>query len=70
MTSGVSPVRLGNTHPNIVPYQVFQTADGFIIIAVGNDTQFARLCELLDVQDLVGDEKYSTIKPGCFIEIR
>lgn len=62
LTSGVSPVRLGNTHPNIVPYQVFQTADGFIIIAVGNDTQFARLCELLDVQDLVGDEKYSTNK--------
>lgn len=62
LTSGVSPVRLGNTHPNIVPYQVFQTSDGFIIIAVGNDTQFARLCELLEVQELAFDEKYSTNK--------
>ena len=62
LTSGVSPSRLGNTHPNIVPYQVFQTADGFIIIAVGNDAQFARLCELLGVQHLATDEKYSTNK--------
>ena len=62
LTSGVSPTRLGNTHPNIVPYQVFQTADSFIIIAVGNDTQFARLCELLDCVHLSTDENYATNK--------
>ena len=62
LTSGVSPVRLGNTHPNIVPYQVFETSDSFIIIAVGNDTQFARLCELLEVQQLAVDERFSTNK--------
>ena len=62
LASGVSPQRLGNTHPNIVPYQVFQTSDGFIIIAVGNDTQFARLSELLDLQQLAMDERYSTNK--------
>ena len=60
LTSGVSPVRLGNTHPNIVPYQVFETSDSFIIIAVGNDSQFARLCELLDLGHLSDDENYST----------
>ena len=62
LTSGVSPVRLGNTHPNIVPYQVFQTTDSFIIIAVGNDTQFERLCELLDMAHISADAKYSTNK--------
>lgn len=62
LTSGVSPVRLGNRHPNIVPYQVFETADSFIIIAVGNDTQFARLCALLDLEHLAADERFLTNK--------
>src|SRR5699024_5583420 len=44
LTTGESPRRLGNAHPNIVPYQAFPTADGDMIIAVGNDSQFANLC--------------------------
>ncbi len=47
LASGQSPGRLGNAHPSIVPYQAFAAADGHFILAVGNDTQFARLCELL-----------------------
>ena len=45
--------RLGNAHPNIVPYQPFKTADGFIIVAIGNDTQFKRFCELADCSNIV-----------------
>ncbi|HEX7711798.1 MAG TPA: CoA transferase [Sphingomonadaceae bacterium] len=45
--SGEAPHRLGNAHPNIVPYEAFPTADGWVIVAVGNDEQFARLVELL-----------------------
>jgi len=62
LTSGISPGRLGNAHPNIVPYQVFQASDGFIIVAVGNDTQFSRFCTLLDLAELSDDEQYSTNK--------
>ncbi len=62
LTSGVSPQRLGNAHPNIVPYQVLQTADGFIIVAVGNDSQFARYCQLLGLNELSTDEKFATNK--------
>ena len=47
LVSGASPHRMGNAHPNIAPYQVFAVADGHIILAVGNDGQFARLCEAL-----------------------
>ena len=43
--------RLGNAHPNIVPYQPFKTADGFIIVAIGNDAQFKRFCELADCSE-------------------
>lgn len=46
LASGKTPGRLGNAHPNIVPYQAFATADGHIILAVGNDTQFVKFCEL------------------------
>lgn len=60
LTSGVSPVRLGNAHPNIVPYQVFPTADSFIIVAVGNDSQFARFCELVGLAGLSANEKFSS----------
>jgi len=47
LVSGKVPERLGNAHPNIVPYQVFPVADGHIIIATGNDNQFAKLCAVL-----------------------
>ncbi len=50
LASGVVPHRLGNAHPNIVPYEAFPTADGWLIIAVGNDTQFARLCRVLGIE--------------------
>ena len=58
LASGVNPSRLGNAHPNIVPYQAFKTRDGFIILAIGNDAQFARFCELGGRDDLAGDERY------------
>ena len=49
LASGETPHRLGNAHPNIAPYEVFATADSWIILAVGNDAQFARACEVLDL---------------------
>jgi crotonobetainyl-CoA:carnitine CoA-transferase CaiB-like acyl-CoA transferase len=49
LATGTEPDRHGNAHPNIVPYQVFAAADGDLVLAVGNDAQFARLCEVLDV---------------------
>lgn len=49
LASGKSPTRLGNAHPNIVPYEAYPCADGWAIIAVGNDSQFARLADLLDL---------------------
>ncbi len=52
LVSGKSPKRMGNAHPNIVPYQVLPVADGHIIIAVGNDGQFRRLCGVLGVPGL------------------
>ncbi len=60
LVSGTSPGRLGNAHPNIVPYQAFATADGHIVIAVGNDGQFAKLCELAGVGELARDPRYAT----------
>jgi crotonobetainyl-CoA:carnitine CoA-transferase CaiB-like acyl-CoA transferase len=60
LASGSPPRRLGNAHPNIVPYQVFQTADGPIIIASGNDGQFARVCELLGLRSLAADDRFKT----------
>ena len=60
LTSGRVPTRLGNAHPNIVPYQVFPTADGHIIIAVGNDEQFRRLCQVLDQAELLTDPRFAT----------
>ncbi len=60
LVSGNSPKRLGNAHPNIVPYQVFPTADGHLIIACGNDRQFAALCKLLALDTLAADPRYAT----------
>ena len=58
LCSGKVPTRQGNAHANIVPYQVFDAADGEIIIAVGNDTQFARLCSVLGCPEYASDERY------------
>lgn len=60
LTSGNVPKRRGNGHPNIVPYQVFETADGYAIIAVGNDGQFQRFCDFLGVDDLAENADYAT----------
>jgi crotonobetainyl-CoA:carnitine CoA-transferase CaiB-like acyl-CoA transferase len=54
------PTRIGNAHPNIVPYQVFPVADGHVIIAVGNDTQFGKLCGVLGEPGLAKDPAYLT----------
>lgn len=54
------PQRLGNGHPNIVPYQVFSTLDAPMILAVGNDAQFRRFCEVAGVMHLATDERYAT----------
>ncbi|GAB4389501.1 CaiB/BaiF CoA transferase family protein [Albidovulum sp.] len=60
LVSGQPPVRLGNSHPNIVPYSTFDCADGWIIIAVGNDGQFRRLCELLGMAEIADDPRFAT----------
>ena len=60
LTTGVPPVRMGNAHPNIVPYQDFPTADGAMIIAVGNDGQFAALCKVLGHPEWAKDERFAT----------
>ena len=60
LASGVAPKRLGNAHPNIVPYQTFAVADGHIIIAVGNDQQFARLCAVLGLEGLAVNPQFLT----------
>jgi crotonobetainyl-CoA:carnitine CoA-transferase CaiB-like acyl-CoA transferase len=57
--TGQPPQRLGNAHPNIVPYQDFPTADGYIVIAVGNDAQFARLCRAMGRPEWALDERFS-----------
>jgi formyl-CoA transferase len=59
LISSKLPKRHGNAHPNIVPYQSFQASDGWFAIAVGNDRQFERLCELLGKPELVLDEKFT-----------
>lgn len=59
LCSGKVPARQGNAHANIVPYQVFDAADGEVIIAVGNDTQFARLCTVLGCPEIASDERYA-----------
>ncbi len=57
LVSGVSPQRMGNAHPNLVPYQVFRVADGELVIAVGSDLQFARLTEVLGIAALAADPR-------------
>lgn len=59
MTTGVAPTRMGNAHPNLTPYEVFETSDGHIIIATGNDGQFQRLCRLLGLDDMAVAAEYA-----------
>ncbi|MEC9483257.1 MAG: CaiB/BaiF CoA-transferase family protein [Halomonas sp.] len=60
LTSGTAPRRLGNAHPNIVPYQVFPSADGHLIVTVGNDGQFRRFCQVLECGELADDPRFAT----------
>lgn len=60
LTTGQAPQRLGNAHPNIVPYQDFPTADGDLILTVGNDGQFRRFCEVAGKPEWADDERFST----------
>ncbi|SNT16231.1 CaiB/BaiF CoA transferase family protein [Tropicimonas sediminicola] len=60
LATGIAPERRGNAHPNIVPYQVFPTSDGHIIVAVGNDGQFRRFCEVLGQPALAEHPHYAT----------
>jgi crotonobetainyl-CoA:carnitine CoA-transferase CaiB-like acyl-CoA transferase len=60
LVSGEPPQRIGNAHPNVVPYQVFPVADGHVIIAVGNDRQFAKLCQVLGEPSLADEADYRT----------
>ncbi|SFX93225.1 Crotonobetainyl-CoA:carnitine CoA-transferase CaiB [Paracoccus pantotrophus] len=60
LLGGTVPHRLGNAHPNIVPYQLFPASDGHLIVACGNDRQFAALCRVLDLPDLAVVPDYAT----------
>lgn len=60
LTSGQEPVRRGNAHPNIVPYDAFECSDGHFLLAVGNDAQFQRFCDVLDIPDVAQDPRFTT----------
>ena len=60
LASGIVPARMGNAHPNIVPYQAFAVADGYVIVAVGNDGQFKRFCRVLGRDELAQDTRFAT----------
>lgn len=60
LASGTTPTRMGNAHPNIVPYQLFHVADGSLVIAAGNDGQYQRLCGVLDRLDLGNDPRFAS----------
>lgn len=62
LISGKPPTRLGNAHPNISPYEVVPTSDGHLILAVGNDGQFKRLCTILGIPTVAEDERFATNK--------
>ncbi len=59
LIGNLTPTRMGNAHPNIAPYQEFRTADGYIVVAVGNDAQFRRLCEALGTAQLADDPRFA-----------
>lgn len=60
MASGVVPHRAGNGHANLAPYQAFETADGALVVAVGNDAQFARLCTVLGLEEMAANPRFAT----------
>lgn len=60
LSTGESPKRLGNAHPNIAPYQVLPTSDGHIIVAVGNNLQFVSLCNVLNLAELSTDDRFTS----------
>jgi crotonobetainyl-CoA:carnitine CoA-transferase CaiB-like acyl-CoA transferase len=60
LATGENPTRLGNQHPNIAPYQEFPTADGYIILAVGNDPTFERFCKAVGQEQLLADSRFAT----------
>ena len=60
LATGVAPGRLGNAHPNIVPYQPFKTSDGDVIVACGNDNLFGKLCEVMNRSDLPKDARFAS----------
>ncbi|MBI3506965.1 MAG: CoA transferase [Proteobacteria bacterium] len=60
LVSGKTPVRQGNAHPNIVPYDVFACADGFVILAIGNDGQFAKFCAFAGRPEIAADARFAT----------
>jgi len=60
LATGTAPRRLGNAHPNIAPYQTFPVAEGFFILAVGNDAQFARFCRVVGAPELAADPRFPT----------
>jgi crotonobetainyl-CoA:carnitine CoA-transferase CaiB-like acyl-CoA transferase len=60
LATNEDPPRLGNQHPNIVPYQVFPTADGHIVLSIGNDPTFQRFCEAFDLTHLLGDPRFAS----------
>jgi crotonobetainyl-CoA:carnitine CoA-transferase CaiB-like acyl-CoA transferase len=62
LTTGKAPGRHGTAHPNIVPYQAFETADGHLMLAVGNDRQFVKFCEAADCAEFARDARYLTNK--------
>jgi crotonobetainyl-CoA:carnitine CoA-transferase CaiB-like acyl-CoA transferase len=59
LATGVAPRRMGNAHQNIVPYQVFEVADGHLILAVGNDGQYAKFCEVAGIPELAADPRFT-----------
>ena len=63
LVTGVAPARAGNAHQNIVPYQVFACADGHLILAVGNDGQFAKFCEIAGTPRMGGRSRASRRMP-------
>lgn len=60
LVGGMVPTRMGNNHPNVVPYRVYPTSDGHVIVTCGNDGQFQRLCQGLDAPDLANDKRFSS----------
>lgn len=60
LATGENPARLGNQHPNIVPYQVFPTADGYLVLSIGNDPTFKRFCDNYDLSHLLDDPRFAT----------